>query len=135
MSSSHSCISEVIPNFTILFRYLTKEEVQVTCPNVNTMRLSLKEGLDRRFRRIEDDKYCSLATLMDPRYKMIFLHQHRDLHHHPITKTHTTFWSCSEELAAVKLPNVEETKCPIASELDRYLTDVLLPKDLYVHMG
>lgn len=42
-----------------------KEEVQVVCPNVSTMRLSLK-GLDKRFRRIEDDKYCSLATMMFP---------------------------------------------------------------------
>ncbi|KAF9424301.1 hypothetical protein HW555_000440 [Spodoptera exigua] len=45
--------------------------------------------------------------------------------------THRTFWSCYEELAAVKLPiDVEETKSPIASELDRYLSEVLLLKDL-----
>ncbi|KOB64906.1 Low affinity cationic amino acid transporter [Operophtera brumata] len=43
---------------------------------------------------------------------------------------HRTFWNCYEELAAARLPNfVEETRSPIASELDRYLNAVLLPKD------
>lgn len=75
ISSSYSCISEVIPDFTILSRYLTKNEVQAACPNVNVMRVSLKEELDRRFRGIEDDSYYNLATLLDPRYKMNFFAQ------------------------------------------------------------
>lgn len=32
---------------------------------------------------------------------------------------HRTFWSCYDELAATKLPKIEETRSPIASELDR----------------
>lgn len=164
MSSSYSCISEVIPNLTILSKYLIKEEVKVACSNVNTMRSSLKEGLDRRFQGIEDDKYCSLATMLDPRYKMNFFTPdnvpmirrtflaefvrrsedigsssdeevvqvaQRSTSSSNCENTHRTFWSCYEELAAVKLPiDVEETKSPIASELDRYLSEVLLLKDL-----
>lgn len=35
-------------------------------------------------------------------------------------RTHRTFWSCYEEMTAVKLPNIEETRIPIPTELDRY---------------
>lgn len=161
ISSSYSCISEVIPGFTILARYLVKDEVQAACPNVNIMRVSLTAELNRRFSGIEDDRYYNLATLLDPRYKMNFFAQSNvpmirrnflaefvrrseDFENsssdeevtHPLQSPssanndiHRTFWNCYEELAAVKLPNVEETKSPIAFELDRYLADDLLPKN------
>ncbi|CAB3260930.1 unnamed protein product, partial [Arctia plantaginis] len=147
--------------------YLIKEEVKVAFSNINTMfvrRSSLKEGLDRRCQGIEDDKYYSVATMLDPRYKMNFFTPdnvqmirrtclaefvrrsedigssgdervvqvaQRSTSSSNCENTHRTFWSCYEELAAVKLPiDVEETKSPIASELDRYLSEVLLLKDL-----
>lgn len=128
------------------------------------MRSSLKEGLDRRSQGIEDDKYYSLATMLDSRYKMIFFTPdnvsmirrtflaefvrrnedigsssdeefvqvaQRSTSSSNCENTHITFWSCYEELAAVKLPmDVEETKSPIASELDRHLSEALLLKDL-----
>lgn len=46
--------------------------MEAGCRNVNTLRLSLKEGIERRFLHLEEDKYYSLATLLDPRYKMNF---------------------------------------------------------------
>lgn len=164
MSSTYSCISEVIPNCMILSKYLAKDDVQEASANVNTMRLALKEGLDKRFRGIEDDKCYSLATLMDPRFKMNFFTPcnismirrtflaefvrrsedigsssdeevdqvaQRSTSSANNQNTHRTFWSCYDELAAVKIPvDVEEFKSPIATELDKYLNDVLLHKDL-----
>ncbi|KAI8436920.1 hypothetical protein MSG28_010347 [Choristoneura fumiferana] len=40
--------------------------------------------------------------------------------------THKALWTCYEELASTKQPEIEEPKSPIAIELDRYIADSLL---------
>ncbi|KAL0868261.1 hypothetical protein ABMA27_007792 [Loxostege sticticalis] len=141
VSSTYSCISEVIPHTKILQKFLIKEEVQRTCSYNYT-----------------------IATLLDPRYKMNFftpekvswvrrqflaeyVRRSADMDSTSNSEneseppaplpysglqsqegTHKALWTCYEELASAKQPEIEEPKSPIAIELDRYIADSLLSR-------
>lgn len=166
VSSTYSCISEVIPHTKILQKFLIKEEVQRTCSYVDSLRMALKEGLERRVGQFEDEKNYTIATLLDPRYKMNFftpekvpwvrrqflaeyVRRSADMDSTSNSEneseppaplpysglqsqegTHKALWTCYEELASAKQPEIEEPKSPIAIELDRYIADSLLSRDM-----
>lgn len=71
-SSTFSSISEVIPHITTLLKYLQKVTTKQACPNVNEMRETLETELKHRFASIQEDKYYTLATLLDPRFRLNF---------------------------------------------------------------
>ncbi|CAG4990850.1 unnamed protein product [Colias eurytheme] len=90
------------------------------------MRLAMKESMDGRFLHLEEDKYYSLATLLDPRYKMNFFAPSNVQMIRRMILTEAVR-RCYEELASVKQPVIDSLKSPIAGELDRYLSESLLP--------
>lgn len=166
VSSTYSCISEVIPHTKILQKFLIKEEVQRTCSYVDSLRMALKEGLERRVGQFEDEKNYTIARLLDPRYEMNFftpekvpwvrrqflaeyVRRSADMDSTSNSEneseppaplpysglqsqegTHKALWTCYEELASAKQPDIEEPKSPIAIELDRYIADSLLSRDM-----
>lgn len=162
VSSTYSCISEVIPHTKILLRYLMKEEVLRTCNNIELVRAALKEELERRTAKFEDDKYYTIATMLDPRFKMNFftpnnvpvIRRHFLLEHvrrsadmesssssdneseqrasssKLLHETHIALWNCYEELASAKQPETVEPKSPIVMELDRYISENLVSRDI-----
>lgn len=71
ISSSKSLISEVIPMVVTLNAYLSKflpSEVS----GVGTMKDTLKANIDQRFSLIQMNEHFSIATILDPRFKMHF---------------------------------------------------------------
>ncbi|XP_061704198.1 zinc finger BED domain-containing protein 4-like [Cydia pomonella] len=129
-SSNFSCISEVIPHVNILLKYLAKPASDDS--NTVTMRKRLQTELKARFEGIQDDIVYTLATILDPRYKLNFFSNDkieparkaflieaiknnddedssnddeelpRNKENIPSNETHADFWSCFEEVASAK---------------------------------
>ncbi|KAI8441106.1 hypothetical protein MSG28_009369, partial [Choristoneura fumiferana] len=148
------------------YKNLAKVSNQRTCSDVDSSRMALKEGLERRVSQFEDEKNYTIATLLDPRYKMNFftpekvpwvrrqflaeyVRRSADMDSTSNSEneseppaplpysglqsqedTHKALWTCYEELASTKQPEIEEPKSPIAIELDRYIADSLLSRDM-----
>lgn len=157
-SSTLASISEVIPHTNALLKYLSKPEVSQTCPNIADMKQKLEGEIQSRFQGLEKDKYYSLATLLDPRFRMRFFHPENyelirntlfleSVKGSDITESvssseenefellpqsqdpHASFWNCFEELASTQPLERDDPKSPIALELDCYLKENLLTKN------
>ncbi|GBP87242.1 Zinc finger BED domain-containing protein 4 [Eumeta japonica] len=157
-SSTLASISEVIPHTNALLKYLSKPEVSQTCPNIVDMKQKLEGEIQSRFQGLEKDKYYSLATLLDPRFRMRFFQPENyelirntlfleSVKRSDITESassseenesellpqsqdpHASFWNCFEELASTQPLERDDPKSPIALELDSYLKENLLTKN------
>ncbi|GBP67492.1 Zinc finger BED domain-containing protein 4 [Eumeta japonica] len=141
-SSTLASISEVIRHTNALLKYLSKPEVSQTCPNIADMKQKLEGEIQSRFQGLEKDKYYSLATLLDPRFRMRFFHPQN---YEPIRNTlflesvkrsditesassseetesellpqsqdpHASFWNCFEELASTQPLERDDPKSPL----------------------
>ena len=67
MSSSTSSAAEVIPSVTVLKRLLARENEEDT--GIKTMKKTLLEAVQKRFKTIENEPLYAVATLLDPRFK------------------------------------------------------------------
>lgn len=67
MSSSSASVADVIPIVTVLKHALTRENE--ADEGIKTMKGTLLEAVNRRFRDVESEPLYSVATLLDPRYK------------------------------------------------------------------
>ncbi|KAI7792535.1 putative zinc finger BED domain-containing protein 4-like [Triplophysa rosa] len=67
VSSSFAFASDVIPSVIVLKRILTRQTE--TDEGIKSMKGTLLEAVNRRFRDVESEPLYSLATLLDPRYK------------------------------------------------------------------
>ncbi|XP_028168248.1 zinc finger BED domain-containing protein 4-like [Ostrinia furnacalis] len=72
ISSSCSSISEVIPHLKTLQKYLENYVDDDQDEQLIEMKTVLENGLKTRFQNLELNKLFSLATLLDPRYKLQF---------------------------------------------------------------
>lgn len=68
ISSSESVISEVIPMVVTLNKYLSS----TTVFGLGTVKDSLEENINKRFSSIYENDHFSIATVLDPRFKMAF---------------------------------------------------------------
>lgn len=69
ISCSKSLISEVIPMIVTLNRYLSKS---VEASGIGTMKETLEKNIHKRFSAIQSNKHYSVATILDPRFKILF---------------------------------------------------------------
>ncbi|XP_052393278.1 zinc finger BED domain-containing protein 4-like [Carassius gibelio] len=67
ISSSTSSAAEVIPSVTVLKRLLARENEGDT--GIKTMKTTLLEAVQKRFKTIENEPLYAVATLLDPRFK------------------------------------------------------------------
>ncbi|XP_065109329.1 zinc finger BED domain-containing protein 4-like [Paramisgurnus dabryanus] len=67
VSSSSAFASDVIPSVSVLKRILTQQNE--ADEGIKTMKSTLLEAVNRRFRDVESTPLYSVATLLDPRYK------------------------------------------------------------------
>ncbi|ROL50877.1 Zinc finger BED domain-containing protein 4 [Anabarilius grahami] len=67
ISSSSSSAAEVIPSVTVLKRLLARENEGDT--GIKTMKTTLLEAAQKRFKNIENEPLYAVATLLDPRFK------------------------------------------------------------------
>nr|XP_043897683.1 zinc finger BED domain-containing protein 4-like [Solea senegalensis] len=67
ISSSTSSAAEVIPSVTVLKRLLARENQGDT--GIKTMKTTLLEAVQKRFKTIENEPLYAVATLLDPRFK------------------------------------------------------------------
>lgn len=72
IASSRSLISEVIPIVTTLKLYLSKSGDFF---GVGTMKDTLLQNLEKRFASIQDKEHYSIATVLDPRFKLFFFNK------------------------------------------------------------
>lgn len=70
MSSSTSSAAEVIPSVTVLKRLLSRENEEDT--GIKTMKTTLLEAVQKRFKTIENEPLYAVATLLDPRFNSYF---------------------------------------------------------------
>lgn len=69
ISCSNSLISEVIPMVVTLQRYLSKS---ADVSGIGTTKDTLEKNIHKRFSTIQLNKHYSLATILDPRFKLYF---------------------------------------------------------------
>ncbi len=67
VSSSSASVADVIRNITVFKRALTRENE--ADEGIKTMKATLLEAVNRRFRDVESEPLYSIAKLLDPRYK------------------------------------------------------------------
>ncbi len=67
VSAQLATAADVIPTVTVLKRVLSRE--QDSDQGIRTMKNTLLEVLNRRFKDVEKEPIYSIATLLDPRYK------------------------------------------------------------------
>lgn len=71
MSNENSIISDVIPTIATLKRYLSSAKIEVLY-GVGSMKEELINGISTRFSLVESTKNYTIATILDPRYKVRF---------------------------------------------------------------
>ncbi|XP_039602103.1 zinc finger BED domain-containing protein 4-like [Polypterus senegalus] len=67
VSSSWSSASDVIPIVCVLKRVLSRRNE--SDEGIRTMKITLLEAVNRRFKDVESEPLYAVATLLDPRYK------------------------------------------------------------------
>lgn len=136
ISSSESVISEVIPMVFTLNKYLSS----TTVSGLGTMKDSLEENINKRFSSIYENDHFSIATVLDPRFKMAFFPiEHteavktsiiklmkekcssspRNLHQDQLPQTSVvannksepkTFWDCFSEISEASVSVVNDNE-------------------------
>ncbi|KAF2890638.1 hypothetical protein ILUMI_15535 [Ignelater luminosus] len=71
-SSNYSCLSKIIPRVVTLNRYCDKTVSSDLAPKLKSMAISMQQGMQQRFSRIDDSKNYLMATFLEPRFKMNF---------------------------------------------------------------
>lgn len=154
ISSSRSLISEVIPILTALKLYLSKSGDFF---GVGTIKDTLLQNLEKHFASIQDKEHYSIATVLDPRFKVFFFNKDEEKDTEikskliaivqskssmkpiideqniskiniPVSQTPNSLWECFNEIAKANQLQNETSVENFPIEINNFLSQPLLER-------